>query len=169
MATKKMNCGGSAKAKRYEEGGVTEGPNKNIGDDVRARAMAAMAARDSGVSSTPVPKAAPKKEAKLAMPDYSNEDLDRMDAEATAAENKRESQALYNKKPVDTVSKADPAKVAKAYRDAAELKKAQMDEAKKPLPRSVVFKKAGGSVSSKPKVAGRLATRGYGIAKGGKK
>ena len=70
--------GGLMKKKRYDEGGdVVElesrmGPNENIGDDVRARAMAAMAARESGAEeaepakpkaeSKPKPK--PKAEAK---------------------------------------------------------------------------------------------------------
>jgi hypothetical protein len=53
------------KMKRYEEGGEVEfeskmGPNENIGDDVRARAMAAMAARDAGETEKPAPKAKPK-------------------------------------------------------------------------------------------------------------
>ena len=55
------------KMKRYEEGGEIEfeskmGPNENIGDDVRARAMAAMAARESGAEEAEPakPKAEPK-------------------------------------------------------------------------------------------------------------
>jgi hypothetical protein len=53
------------KMKRYEEGGEVEfetkmGPNENIGDDVRARAMAAMAARDAGETEKLAPKAEPK-------------------------------------------------------------------------------------------------------------
>jgi hypothetical protein len=55
------------KMKRYEEGGEVEfetkmGRNENIGDDVRARAMAAMAARESGVEEAEPakPKAEPK-------------------------------------------------------------------------------------------------------------
>lgn len=62
--------------KRYDEGGEVEfetkmGRNENIGDDVRARAMAAMAARESGAEeaepakpkaeSKPKPKAEAKK------------------------------------------------------------------------------------------------------------
>ena len=55
--------------KRYNEGDVVEleskmGPNENIDDDVRARAMAAMAARESGVEAEPTkPKAKPKAKA----------------------------------------------------------------------------------------------------------
>jgi len=65
------------KMKRYEEGGdVIElesktGPNKNIGDDVRARAMAAMEKGSSDEPAVPkktaeklTPKAAPKAEPK---------------------------------------------------------------------------------------------------------
>jgi hypothetical protein len=56
------------KMKRYNEGDVVElesrmGPNENIGDDVRARAMAAMAAREAGESEKPAPKAEPKPKA----------------------------------------------------------------------------------------------------------
>jgi hypothetical protein len=73
-------CGGG-KVKKYADGGdVTEGQNPNIGDDVRARAMAAMAKREQDIGgggdtvSAPAKKSAPK----LPMPDYSNEDLDKM-------------------------------------------------------------------------------------------
>ena len=66
--------GGLMKKKRYEEGGEVEfetktGRNENIGDDVRARAMAAMAARESGAEEAePVkPKAEPKPKAKPAV------------------------------------------------------------------------------------------------------
>jgi hypothetical protein len=58
------------KMKRYEEGGEVEfetktGRNENIGDDVRERAMAAMAARESGAEEAePVKPAKPKAEAK---------------------------------------------------------------------------------------------------------
>jgi hypothetical protein len=127
------------KTKRYEEGGVTEGPNKNIGDDVRARAMAAIAAGGQKDEAAPAvkkaaPKAAPKSAPRVEV------DID--------AENEAESQRLFNKKPVDSVSKENPAAVAKAYQTAAKM------QASKPK-----GMKSGG------KVAGRLATRGYGIAK----
>ena len=64
------------KMKRYEVGGEVEfetaqGPNKNIGDDVRARAMAAMEKGSSDEPAVPkktaeklTPKAAPKAEPK---------------------------------------------------------------------------------------------------------
>jgi hypothetical protein len=79
------------KMKRYngEEDSFVEfetktGRNKSIGDDVRERAMKSIAEggqKDEAPKAAPkasAPKAAPKKEAKLPMPDYSNEDLDRM-------------------------------------------------------------------------------------------
>jgi len=63
--------GGLMKKKRYDEGGEVEfetktGRNENIGDDVRARAMAAMAARESGTEETEPakPKAEPKSKPK---------------------------------------------------------------------------------------------------------
>ena len=64
------------KMKKYEDGGEVEfesaqGPNKNIGDDVRARAMAAMAKKDAEETAVPkktaaklTPKATPKAETK---------------------------------------------------------------------------------------------------------
>jgi hypothetical protein len=82
-------CGGG-KVKKYADGGDVEtqtaqGQNKNIGDDVRARAMAAMAKREQDIGGggdtapTPVKKAAPKKAApKLYQPDYSPDDEDRL-------------------------------------------------------------------------------------------
>ena len=56
------------KMKRYEGGGEVEfetkmGRNENIGDDVRERAMAAMAAREAGETEKPEPKAKPKAKA----------------------------------------------------------------------------------------------------------
>ena len=65
--------GGLMKKKRYDEGGEVEfetktGRNENIGDDVRARAMAAMAARETGAEEAEPakPKAEPKPKAKPA-------------------------------------------------------------------------------------------------------
>jgi len=65
--------GGLMKKKQYDEGGEVEfetktGRNENIGDDVRARAMAAMAARESGAEEVEPakPKAEPKPKAKPA-------------------------------------------------------------------------------------------------------
>lgn len=43
---KGMKCGG--KVKKYADGGVTEGPNANIDDDVRARALRAVQAAEDG-------------------------------------------------------------------------------------------------------------------------
>ena len=92
-------CGGS-KVKKYADGGdVTEGQNANIGDDVRARAMAAMAKRDQDTggdlpSATPAPK---KAATKLYPPDMTIEEADRQNTEY---ENKRESQRLARRYPV---------------------------------------------------------------------
>lgn len=65
MTMKKMCSGG--KAKRYDEGGEIEfetkvGPNKNITDDVRERAMKAIA--EGGQKDMPKPKARMKPKAK---------------------------------------------------------------------------------------------------------
>jgi len=65
MTMKKMCSGG--KAKRYDEGGEIEfetkvGPNKNITDDVRERAMKAIA--EGGQKDMPKPKAKMKPKAK---------------------------------------------------------------------------------------------------------
>ena len=97
----------------------------SIDDDVRARAMKWIASgspENKDDAETPS-KPAKKVATKLYLPDYTNEDLDRMDAEEADSERKRESQALFNKKPVDTVSKADPEKVRKAYVESAKYVK----------------------------------------------
>lgn len=56
----KKACGG--KVKGYAEGGVTEGENKNIDDDTRMRARAAIARRMAGEEdeAPPVKRSAPK-------------------------------------------------------------------------------------------------------------
>jgi hypothetical protein len=96
VAAPKM-CGGG-KMGKYAEGG-------SIDDDVRARAMKWLEAGSPDQAAAPSaavkpskPKAA-KKEDKLIMPDYSNEDLDRMDAENAAYERKRESRSLERRYP----------------------------------------------------------------------
>ena len=53
------------KFRKYDEGGLTEGPNKNIDDDTRARAMEFVRRRMSGeesdsAPSAPAPRARPK-------------------------------------------------------------------------------------------------------------
>lgn len=65
MTMKKMCSGG--KAKRYDDGGEVEfetkiGPNKNITDDIRERAMKAVA--EGGQKEPAAPKAKPKMKAK---------------------------------------------------------------------------------------------------------
>lgn len=175
MATKKMNCGGSAKkAKRYDEGGVAEGANKNIGDDVRARAMAAMAAKDSEASSTPAaaPKVVSKPAPKLAKPDYSNEDLDKMGIDDGSGKINK-ARALKDAKDVVSgsgmFSKFKSPGAALASYEQAGPKRSELKAA---VPAKKTFKAStdeGDAYKKGGKVAGRLATRGYGIAKGGKK
>ena len=66
---------------------------------------------------TPAPKAIPKPAAKatpkvktsLFMPDFSNEDLDEMDAKEAANERQRESKALLNRTPLKKMAKGGSA------------------------------------------------------------
>ncbi len=163
MATKK--------SKRYAEGGVAEGVNSSIGDDVRSRAMAAMAARDQDIGgggstgTTPVVKPVAKPAPKLAKPDYSNEDLDKMGIDdgsgkinkAKALQDAKDGvsgKGISFGKSQRTVA-AERAGKPKAAAPVKKAFKASTDE-------SDAYKKGG-------KAAGRLATRGYGIAKGSKK
>ena len=90
----------------YADGG-------SIDDDVRARAMKWIASGSPEQAATP---SAPvrKTSTKLPMPDYSNEDLDRMDAEAADYERKRESTGLARRYP----EKRTPSKM---IRDEAEI------------------------------------------------
>ena len=131
-----------------------QGPKESIGDDVRARAMAAMAARDSGNSessdtsaSAPkaAPKAAPKKAAPKAAPAETKKPYIDIPKRAAGLSQYRSdaispAESLWNK--VKSAVKGTKPSVSTDEGDA--------------------YKKGG-------KVAGRLATRGYGIAKGGKK
>lgn len=98
------------KIKKYAAGG-------SIDDDVRARAMKWIESgspENTETAETPVAKKTVKKEVKLYKPDYSNEDLDRMDEEMAAAERKRESTALARRYP----EKRSPSKM---IRDEAEI------------------------------------------------
>ena len=97
------------------------GKNEAIGEDTRARAMkflenATETKREVTPKSTSTAKkTVAKAKESIPMPDYSNEDLDRMDAEMAAAERKRESQAFLNRTP----SRFDPAAAAGVRRPAA--------------------------------------------------
>ena len=97
------------------------GKNESIGDDVRARAMKFLEKSDEAKKEvTPKATATSRKvvakaKESVPMPDYSNEDLDRMDEEMAAAERKRESQAFLNRTP----SRFDPAAAAGVRRPAA--------------------------------------------------
>lgn len=116
------------KMKRFAEGEEvelesTQGSNKSITDDVRERAMRAIAAGGQK-EEAPAPKKAAKKSATRSQPESDREEYspwmrEMRKQEATDAENKRESQALFNKKPVDTTSRANPEKVRKAYIESA--------------------------------------------------
>jgi hypothetical protein len=146
-----MKKGGKVmkKMKRYEGGGdieSTQGENKAITNDVRARAMAAIAA--GGQKDEEV---APKKSTSKSQPESDREEHSpwMRDMRKQEAENQRESQALFNKKPVDTTSKEDPAKVAKAYQAAAKMQASK--------PRGM---KSGGSVKSASARADGCAIRG---------
>ena len=140
-----------------EEGSVVEldseaGPNKNIGEDVRMRALKAVSEGGQKAETAPAPKA--KKSAARTQPESDREEYspwmrELRKKEATEAENQRESQALFNKKPVDTTSKEDKAKVAKAYVTAAKMQTSK--------PRGM---KSGGKVSSASKRADGCAIRG---------
>ena len=81
------------------------GKNESIGEDTRARAMKFVEKSDeakkevSPKATTTARKVVAKAKTSLPMPDYSNEDLDRMDEEMAAAERKRESAALLARTP----------------------------------------------------------------------
>ena len=105
----------SKKAKCYSEGEEVEletsaGPNKSITDDVRERAMRAIAAGGQKEEEAPKPKKAAAPKPKKA---------ERVIERNTEQENADESQRIFNKKPVDTTSRANPEKVRKAYIESA--------------------------------------------------
>jgi hypothetical protein len=124
----------------------TMGQNKNISDETRARALKSVSddeasspkaekptpAKKSAVKKSPDKKPAAKAKSKLPMPDYSNEDMDRMGLDEF--KNKR----------------FDPA-AAIGIRKSAELPKYMRD--------AVGFK-SGGKVSSASKRADGCAVRG---------
>ena len=105
----------SKKMKRFAEGEEVEletsaGPNKSITDDVRERAMRAIAAGGQKEEETPKPK-------KMAAPKPKK--AERVIERNTEQENADESQRIFNKKPVDTTSRANPEKVRRAYIESA--------------------------------------------------
>ncbi len=97
------------KIKKYAAGG-------SIDDDVRSRAMKWLEAgspEQAAAPSAPVKRSRPKKAAKLAMPDYSNEEAERMGLNEKGAipvvseeERNRESASLANKYPAPKFSAA---------------------------------------------------------------
>ena len=142
--------------KKYEDGGEIEfetaqGPNKNIGDDVRARAMAAMAKKDSEEPAVPkktaaklTPKAEPKAEPK-----------------AKPYEEKTGFEAKKAKALEGTNVKAEPKPAPKAEPKPIPTAKVNSEktgfEAKKA---KALGYKSGGSVSSASKRADGCAIRG---------
>ena len=157
------------KVKRFNAGGDTEfetlqGENKALDKiaGIRERAMAAAAAGGQK-DETPAPKAKPavkKKAPKLYKPDYSNEDLDRMGMNEASKPVKAKTQPESDREeysPFMRQFRKDEATAAAATKEVPELvRKAYQDAARIVQPKGM---KKGG------KVAGRLATRGYGIAK----
>ena len=153
------------KIKRYNEGDVVElesktGRNENIGDDVRERAMAAMAARELGAEEKKAaPKATPKAEPK---------------AEPKAAPKKKE--AVYSPKSLPESDREENSSFMKQYRKDEAKAKAKdepsflkgtkgfknLGEAFKAMRRSagITSYKSGGSVSSASKRADGCATKG---------
>jgi hypothetical protein len=152
-----MKKGGKVmkKAKRYEEGGEIEtkqGGNSRISDEIRERALKAVSEGGQKSETAPMPKA--KRSAVRSQPESDREEYspwmrDLRKQEATEEENKRESQALFNKKPVDTTSKEDPAKVAKAYQDAAKMQSSRNAEKRMSQVKESFGMKKGGSVKAK--------------------
>ena len=147
------------KMKRYQDGGdVVElqsktGPNKNIGDDVRERAMAAMAARELGAeeSEKPAPKATPKAAPKKKEAVYSPKSLPESDREENSSFMKQ-----YRKDEAKAKAKDEPSflKGTKGFKNLGEAFKAMRRSA------GITSYKSGGSVSSASKRADGCAIKG---------
>ena len=145
------------KIKRYNEGDVVElesktGRNENIGDDVRARAMAAMAAKESGAEEKKAapkaePKAAPKKKDAV----YSPKSQPESDREENSAFMKQ-----FRKDEAKAKAKDEPSflKGTKGFKNLGEAFKAMRRSA------GITSYKSGGSVSSASKRADGCATKG---------
>jgi len=143
------------KMKRYEEGGDVEfetkqGPNKNISDDIREKAMKAVAEggqKDEApapkkVASKAAPKATPKAEPKA---ELKTEPKAKPQPESDREENSAWMRQFRKDEAKAAAStKAVPELVRKAYQDAAKIK---------PM-------KAGGKVSSASSRADGCATKG---------
>jgi hypothetical protein len=151
------------KMKRYEEGGEVEfetkqGPNKSIGDDVRARAMASInkeTAEDNdpyGATKKSAPKAAskatPKADSKPYSPKFQPES-DREENSAWMRQFRKDEAEAKAKAATKTESK--PTSVAKTGEEKSGF---QQKMAK------VLGRKAGGKVSSASSRADGCAVRG---------
>ena len=141
------------KMKRYNEGDVVElesktGRNENIGDDVRARAMAAMAARESGEEEK---KAAPKKAAPKKEAVYSPKSQPESDREENSAFMRQ-----FRKDEAKAKAKDEPSflKGTKGFKNIGEAFKAMRRSA------GITSYKSGGSVSSASKRADGCAIKG---------
>jgi hypothetical protein len=180
------------KKKRYEEGGEIKFETKRGSvsgiDDVRARAMAAMASQlrdETGEVSSirrnqetgelydtamPKPRAAAKKAAKkLPMPDYSNEDLDRMGLNESMNEMPKSLRApgymppsvvkTINKKNVTKPTPRSPGRMVREESDLA-MTSPMEDKGRRLMKGAGMDFKAGGKVSSASKRADGCAIRG---------
>ena len=151
------------KMKRYEEGGEVEfetkqGPNKSIGDDVRARAMASMnkeTAEDNdpyGATKKSAPKAAskatPKADSKPYSPKFQPES-DREEYSAFMREFRKSEAEAKAKAATKTESKPTPVTKTGEEKSGFQQKMAK-----------VLSRKAGGKVSSASSRADGCAVRG---------
>jgi hypothetical protein len=148
------------KMKRYEDGGEVEfesaqGPNKNIGDDVRARAMAAMEKGSSDEPAIPkktaaklTPKATPKAETKPTPVAKTGEEKSGFEAKKAKA---LEGTSVKTEAKPTPKAEPKPAPVARASSEKTgfELKKEK-----------AMGMKAGGKVKSASSRADGCAIRG---------
>jgi len=135
----------------YEDGGEIEfetkiGANKSISDDVRERAMKAMASGMQKDEAPMVKKTVKSTVTKLPMPDYSNEDLDRMGMNNDIKPVKSN---VYSPKSQPESDREENSAWMRAYR------KSEAAKANKPK-----GMKSGGKVSSASRRADGCAIRG---------
>jgi Cu/Ag efflux protein CusF len=145
------------KMKRFNEGDVVEfetkqGPNKNISDDIREKAMKAVAEGgqkdEAPAPKKAAPKATPKAEPKAA-PKVETKATPKVETKSQPDSDREENSSWMRQFRKDEAkaaasTKAVPELVRKAYQDAAKIK---------PM-------KAGGKVSSASKRADGCAIRG---------
>jgi hypothetical protein len=162
------------KMKRYEDGGEIEfatkmGSNRSISDDIRERAMRAIAEggqKDVAPVAKKTTRTAPTK---LAMPDYSNEDLDRMGLNESMNEMPKSLRApgytppsvvkTINKKNVTKPTPRSPGRMVKEESDLA-MTSPMEDKGRRLMRDAGIGFKSGGKVSSASKRADGCAIRG---------